>query len=43
MPYPRTPRTKPLFPSEDRLTPAHYLIAHSDGGAAATPAPPATA
>src|SRR6201981_3776175 len=39
MPY---PRSKPLFPERDdtpRNTPAHYLIAHSDGGARGNPGP----
>jgi ribonuclease HI len=39
MPY---PRTKPLFPDRDdapRSAPAHYLIAHSDGGARGNPGP----
>jgi len=42
MPYPRTARIKPLFPDHDdapRETPAHYLVAHSDGGARGNPGP----
>src|SRR5712691_7795748 len=42
MPYPRTAGTKPLFPDHDdapRNAPAHYLIAHSDGGARGNPGP----
>jgi ribonuclease HI len=39
---PRTPGSKPLFPDRDDAlhnTPAHYLIAHSDGGARGNPGP----
>jgi ribonuclease HI len=42
MPHPRTSTTKPLFPhGEDSHDnpPAHYLIAHSDGGARGNPGP----
>jgi ribonuclease HI len=41
MPYPRRPATKSLFPSENsgENPPAHYLIAHSDGGARGNPGP----
>src|SRR5258706_5622190 len=42
MPYPRTARIKALFPDHDnapRETPAHYLVAHSDGGARGNPGP----
>ncbi len=42
MPYPRNSATKPLFPHgpDSRETPpAHYLIAHSDGGARGNPGP----
>jgi ribonuclease HI len=42
MPYPRTSGSKPLFPSEDSRSdppPAHYLLAHSDGGARGNPGP----
>jgi ribonuclease HI len=38
----RTPGSKPLFPDRDdalRNTPAHYLVAHSDGGARGNPGP----
>jgi len=43
---PRTPGSKPLFPDRDDAlrntpanTPAHYLVAHSDGGARGNPGP----
>jgi ribonuclease HI len=41
MPYARTSGTKPLFPprEDSRAAPAHYLIAHSDGGARGNPGP----
>ena len=42
MPYPRTSGTKPLFPhsaDSHENPPAHYLIAHSDGGARGNPGP----
>jgi len=43
MPYPRRPSTKPPFPSREENSrenpPAHYLIAHSDGGARGNPGP----
>ena len=42
MPYPRRPATKSLFSSEDSARenpPAHYLVAHSDGGARGNPGP----
>jgi ribonuclease HI len=42
MPYPRTSATKSLFPRENspgENPPAHYLIAHSDGGARGNPGP----
>jgi ribonuclease HI len=41
MPYPRPSGTNPLFSSceDSRETPAHYLIAHSDGGARGNPGP----
>src|SRR6266446_2467963 len=42
MPYPRTPGSKSLFPDRDaapRNAPAHYLVAHSDGGARGNPGP----
>jgi ribonuclease HI len=42
MPYPRRPASKSLFSSEDSSrenAPAHYLIAHSDGGARGNPGP----
>jgi ribonuclease HI len=39
MPYPR-PTTKPLFPQREASPPpAHYLVAHSDGGARGNPGP----
>jgi len=41
MPYPRT-ASKPLFPERSDAsptTPAHYLVAHSDGGARGNPGP----
>ncbi|MFZ0817180.1 MAG: ribonuclease HI family protein [Candidatus Sulfotelmatobacter sp.] len=42
MAYPR-PATKPLFPHREdsprENSPAHYLIAHSDGGARGNPGP----
>jgi ribonuclease HI len=42
MPDPRTPGTKPPFPNREdsrENPPAHYLIAHSDGGARGNPGP----
>jgi ribonuclease HI len=41
MPYPRPSSTKPLFAAleDSHNTPAHYLIAHSDGGARGNPGP----
>ncbi|SRR5579871_320509 len=41
MPYPRGSSTKSLFPREDspHSAPAHYLVAHSDGGARGNPGP----
>ncbi len=38
---PRNPShgTKDLFPTHSEKTPAHYLIAHSDGGARGNPGP----
>jgi len=41
MPYPRASVTRPLFPSQEDAgnAPAHYLIAHSDGGARGNPGP----
>src|SRR5713101_6150506 len=41
MPYPRASVTRPLFPLQEdaRNAPAHYLIAHSDGGARGNPGP----
>src|SRR5258708_12966776 len=41
MPYPRASVTRPLFPLQEdaRNTPAHYLVAQSDGGARGTPGP----
>jgi ribonuclease HI len=42
MPYPRSSATKPLFPQREETpgnVPAHYLIAHSDGGARGNPGP----
>jgi len=42
MPYPRRPASKSLFSSDDSSrenAPAHYLIAHSDGGARGNPGP----
>jgi len=41
MPYPRRPSTKSLFTQDDShgAPPAHYLIAHSDGGARGNPGP----
>jgi ribonuclease HI len=43
MPYPRRPTTKPLFPNREDSPranpPAHYLTAHSDGGARGNPGP----
>jgi ribonuclease HI len=43
MPYPRRPATKSLFASREDSSrenvPAHYLIAHSDGGARGNPGP----
>ena len=42
MPYPRSAGTKPLFPNREdsrENSPAHYLIAHSDGGARGNPGP----
>jgi ribonuclease HI len=41
MPYPRPSATKPLFPEppDSHPTPAHYLVAHSDGGARGNPGP----
>jgi ribonuclease HI len=41
MPYPRPSSTKPLFPAREdsHNTPAHYLTAHSDGGARGNPGP----
>ena len=41
MPYPSRTATRPLFPREDSCEnpPAHYLIAHSDGGARGNPGP----
>jgi ribonuclease HI len=42
MPYPRASATKPLFSRENsprENPPAHYLIAHSDGGARGNPGP----
>jgi ribonuclease HI len=42
MPYPRASGTKPLFShreASDANPPAHYLIAHSDGGARGNPGP----
>ncbi|HWY20570.1 MAG TPA: ribonuclease HI family protein [Candidatus Acidoferrum sp.] len=42
MPYARTSGTKRLFSDHDessRNAPAHYLIAHSDGGARGNPGP----
>jgi ribonuclease HI len=43
MPYPRRHATKPLFPHREdsprENPPAHYLIAHSDGGARGNPGP----
>src|SRR5947209_5061454 len=42
MPYPRSAGMNSLFPNRDAATsptPAHYLIAHSDGGARGNPGP----
>ena len=43
MPYPRRPATKSLFSRQEDSSrenpPAHYLIAHSDGGARGNPGP----
>ena len=42
MPYPRRPASKSLFSSDESSrenAPAHYLIAHSDGGARGNPGP----
>jgi ribonuclease HI len=41
VPYPRASATKSLFSREESRepTPAHYLIAHSDGGARGNPGP----
>jgi ribonuclease HI len=41
VPNPRASGTKPLFPREQsrETPPAHYLIAHSDGGARGNPGP----
>jgi len=43
MPYPRRPAAKSLFASREDSSrenvPAHYLIAHSDGGARGNPGP----
>jgi len=42
MPYPRASATKSLFSRENsprENPPAHYLIAHSDGGARGNPGP----
>jgi len=43
MAYPRTPASRPLFSQEENSRrenpPAHYLVAHSDGGARGNPGP----